>query len=136
MSEATNFKILIADDEPMLRKSMSVRISHDGFEVLQAENGKVGFESAKENLPQVIVTDLMMPVMNGAELLARLKGDATTAHIPVIILSNVDNEESFNQLTGNMVSLNGTKIVSKADLKLDELVHLINQALALFSNYK
>lgn len=132
MIDSTSFRILIVDDEPMLRKSMNVRLSAGGYEVFQAANGKEALESIKQNMPHVIVTDLMMPIMNGAELLTALKSDETTKHIPVIVLSNIDNAENFNSLAGSKVPMGDTKIIRKADMTLNELFDLINQAIALF----
>lgn len=59
----------------------------DGFEFLTAEDGKSGYAKAKAELPDIILMDLDLPILNGWEVTRRLKDDATTRHIPVIALT-------------------------------------------------
>jgi CheY-like chemotaxis protein len=59
----------------------------DGFEFLTAENGESGYAKAKAELPDIILMDLDLPILNGWEVTRRLKDDATTRHIPVIALT-------------------------------------------------
>lgn len=132
MGNSPSFKVLVADDESMLRKSMCLKLEKGGYEVFLAANGNEALETARENLPHVIVSDLMMPVMNGAEFFNEIKSDDRLNHIPVILLSNIDSADDFKRLTGSDTSLKGAKIVKKADMTLDELVDLVNQAITLF----
>jgi CheY-like chemotaxis protein len=69
------------------------------YRVVIAKNGKVGLEKAMEILPDVIVSDVMMPVMNGIECCEALKMDERTAHIPVILLTALAEERQ--QLEGS-----------------------------------
>ena len=59
----------------------------EGYTVIEAPNGAVALESTKESRPDVIVTDLMMPVMAGADLIERLRADPATAEIPIVVVS-------------------------------------------------
>jgi CheY-like chemotaxis protein len=59
----------------------------DGFEFLTAEDGEAGYAKARAELPDIILMDLDLPVIDGWEVTRRLKGDATTRHIPVIALT-------------------------------------------------
>ena len=80
-------RILIADDEPHIRKLVSFTLGNRGYEVLQAEDGGQAFDMATGELPDLILLDVMMPVMTGYDVLDRLKADERTAGIPVIMLS-------------------------------------------------
>ena len=59
----------------------------EGYTVIEAPNGAVALERTEESRPDVIVTDLMMPVMGGAELIARLRADPASAAIPIVVVS-------------------------------------------------
>ena len=80
-------RILVADDEPHIRKLVTFTLSNRGHEILQAEDGGQAFEMAKAELPDLILLDVMMPVMTGYDVLHKLKADEETAGIPVIMLS-------------------------------------------------
>jgi signal transduction histidine kinase/DNA-binding response OmpR family regulator/ligand-binding sensor domain-containing protein len=85
---AQNGKLLamVVEDEHELRKFIRETLEPD-FEVIEAYNGAVGYEKALAYQPDIIVTDVMMPEMNGIELCARLKSNMATNHIPVIMLT-------------------------------------------------
>ncbi|MBN2248051.1 MAG: response regulator [Coriobacteriia bacterium] len=80
-------RILIADDEPHIRKLVSFTLSNRGHEIIQAEDGGQALEMARAEQPDLILLDVMMPVMTGYDVLDRLKADEGTAAIPVIMLS-------------------------------------------------
>ena len=87
--------ILIVEDNRELRDYMVDFLSND-FRVLTANNGKKGLEVAIKNIPNIIICDLMMPIMDGIEMCKILKTDVNTSHIPVIILtakSGIENEK-------------------------------------------
>ena len=111
---------------------MALKLSSRGYEVFQAADGREGLELALKSLPDVIVSDLMMPNMNGAELIDALKAVDSTRHIPVIVLSNVDNVIEYQSISTTSANLDGIKIVKKAETPLDRLVDLVNQAIAMF----
>lgn len=79
--------ILIVEDEPGFRRTYSDLFEHYGHRVLQAENGQIGWELASKEVPNIILLDLVMPVMTGYELLAKLQENEATKNIPVIIFS-------------------------------------------------
>ncbi|MCB4204811.1 response regulator [Deferribacterales bacterium Es71-Z0220] len=80
-------KVLIADDELRLRKVVSLHLKKSGLDVIEVSNGAQALERAKEESPDVIVLDVMMPELNGLETLERIKGDSSLKDIPVIMLS-------------------------------------------------
>ena len=86
-------RILIIDDEPILRHSTRLLLESFGYEVLEGSTGLSGVHLAQEEHPDLIVLDLMMPMMNGHEVLGVLAADEGTAPIPVVVLTAVLNPD-------------------------------------------
>ncbi|MHB1324333.1 MAG: response regulator transcription factor [Coriobacteriia bacterium] len=80
-------RILIADDEPHIRKLVSFTLGNRGYEVVEAADGGEAYERAKAEAPDIILLDVMMPVMTGYDVLEKLKADPVTRDIPVVMLS-------------------------------------------------
>jgi CheY-like chemotaxis protein len=86
-------KVLIIDDNQQLLRMHQKILQFSGHEVHTATDGKGGFEKAKSEKPSIILLDIMMPEMDGLEVLEKLKEDQSTKNIPVLILSNLSDEE-------------------------------------------
>lgn len=84
--------MLIVEDNIQINNYVAENFAQD-FAILQAVNGKDGLEKARENGPDVIITDIMMPVMDGIAMTRRLKSDMATSHIPVIMLTAKTEDE-------------------------------------------
>jgi CheY-like chemotaxis protein len=80
-------KILVVDDEPDILKVVLFRLNKLGYEVLTATNGIEALDSARENIPDLILLDLMIPVLDGVEVAKRLKSEEETKYIPIIVLT-------------------------------------------------
>jgi len=80
-------RVLVIDDEPAIADVLRMLLEFRGHEVLTADDGSRGFATAQRQAPDVIVLDLMMPVIDGFAALEALRGDERTAEIPVVILS-------------------------------------------------
>lgn len=80
-------RILICDDDPVILRLLEVNLQLEGYEVLSADNGESAIEVAREDQPDLIVLDIMMPRLDGYETCARLKEDDDTKNIPVVFLS-------------------------------------------------
>jgi signal transduction histidine kinase/ligand-binding sensor domain-containing protein/AraC-like DNA-binding protein len=89
--------LLLVEDNVELRDFLSVQLS-DHYRIESAENGAEGLKKALDMLPDLIISDVMMPVMNGIAMLNQLKNDLATSHIPVVILSAKSSVE--NQIEG------------------------------------
>lgn len=79
--------LLLIEDEEDIRELVTHALAKSGFTLLEADNGRAGFVSAVDHQPDLVILDWMMPEVNGIETLRRLRRDARTAHIPVIMLS-------------------------------------------------
>ena len=80
-------KILVADDEPSILMALTEAVEMEGYDCVTAVNGKEAVEKAREELPDLILLDIMMPYKDGYEACEELKADAATRDIPVIMLT-------------------------------------------------
>ena len=80
-------KILIVDDTPDILLVVAKRLESWGYQALTAESGEEGLRIAQEQIPDLVLLDIMMPRMKGREVCVRLKADPKTQHIPVIFLT-------------------------------------------------
>jgi DNA-binding response OmpR family regulator len=87
MCKVIQMKILIVDDEPFLLKTLSVRLSHWGYHVLDAPDGLKGLEVLNQQLPDLLILDKEMPKMNGDEVAKIVRRDLRLRHIPIILIS-------------------------------------------------
>ncbi len=86
---ATRAKILVVDDNRDIRELMAEALMLEGYRLQSAPNGKVALEQARATPPDLIVLDLMMPIMSGWEFLEAQRGDPKLAAIPVIVVTAV-----------------------------------------------
>jgi twitching motility two-component system response regulator PilH len=85
-------RVLIVDDSPTETYKMSTILSKHGYEVITAESGEDGVSVAKQQLPDVVLMDIVMPGLNGFQATRQLSRDSATRHIPVIIVTTKDQE--------------------------------------------
>jgi CheY-like chemotaxis protein len=82
-------RILIVDDDPSIRYVLRLILEREGYEVLEAGHGEAALAMIRPNpLPDVVMTDLMMPIMGGVELIHRLRAEPRTAKIPIVVVSS------------------------------------------------
>ena len=81
-----DIKVMIVEDNPEIRYYLKQSLQ-DNYEIIEAADGKIGYELALQHIPDLIVSDVMMPERNGIELCHMLKNEMLTQHIPIIILS-------------------------------------------------
>ena len=80
-------KILIVDDDNLILQVTTEILSGEGYEISVARDGRQALESVNENHPDIIILDIMMPVMNGIDVCKHLKSNRTTSSIPIIMLT-------------------------------------------------
>jgi len=84
---APRTRVLVIDDDPVILELLRINFEIEGFEVISACDGQEGLRRAGVDHPDVILSDIMMPRLDGLQLLARLRGDPATADVPVVLLS-------------------------------------------------
>ncbi len=80
-------KIVLAEDEPQIARLIEFKLKKEGYSVTWKENGEEALKAIKEDKPDIILLDIMMPVMGGYEVLRRLKEDENLKSVPVIMLT-------------------------------------------------
>src|SRR6184192_1593827 len=113
-------RIVFVDDEEQIRKLLSTWLSRHGYEVTLANDGWEALKAIRAKMPDLVITDVSMPNMNGFELTRRLRADHRTARVPVLMLSA--RKEADDVLTGYSAgALSETKLyrVSVLDLNLE-----------------
>ena len=90
-------KILLIEDDPFLLSMYSTKFEAEGFVVLSADDGEKGLEVAKKEYSDIILLDILMPKMNGFEVLEKLKADERAKNIPVILLTNLNQKDEIEK---------------------------------------
>lgn len=120
-------KIAIIEDDQVISQMYRMKFEADGFEVQLADNGKQGVSLVENLRPDIILLDLQMPHMNGSEALAQIRGHDWGKDIPVIILTNLGEEEAPKALR----ALGIHSYIVKADLTPRQVVSRVKEALGL-----
>jgi CheY-like chemotaxis protein len=119
-------RVLLAEDDRFLRRAAESRLRQNGFTVLPAVDGEEALKVARAERPDLILLDLIMPKLQGFEVLKALKQDPATAPIPVIVLSNLGQDEDLKRA----MELGAIAYFIKAHLSLQDLVQRVAQTLA------
>jgi DNA-binding response OmpR family regulator len=120
-----NHKVLIVEDDMPLLDLYDKKFTSSGFSVIRAKDGGEGLKAAEEHTPDAIVLDLMLPVMNGFEVLKRVKKDDNIKEIPVVILSNYG--EMLN-ITEGLLS-GAVEYLIKVEHSPEEVVEIVTDAI-------
>jgi CheY-like chemotaxis protein len=121
-----NATILLAEDDRILRKAGEATLKKRGYGVIAAVDGEDALAKAREHKPDLILLDVIMPKMQGFEVLANLKADAATRDIPVIMLSNLQDESDVRKAT----DAGALDYLVKSNVPLDVLAARVAEALA------
>lgn len=119
-------KVLVVEDEEILLTALKEELANGGYEVEGASDGVEGLEKAKSFKPKLVLLDLLMPKMDGMEMLQKLKADSELRDIPVIILTNLSDYEKISEA----LSLGATDYLVKANYKLEDLLEKVSGVLA------
>lgn len=118
-------KIAIIEDDIVISQMYRMKFESEGFEVQTAENGKLGVELCEKMRPDIILLDIRMPEMSGDEALAKIRATDWGKHIPVLILTNVGEEEAPDSLK----TLGVHSYIVKADFTPRQVTERVKQAL-------
>lgn len=114
--------VLVVEDEKALADILEDRLTREGFHVLKASNGKEGLDIAIAHHPNVVLLDLMMPVMSGKSLLLKLREIPLFKKLPVIILTNAGEVENI-RITQHY--LDAVEFLIKSNVTLDQIVEKV-----------
>lgn len=119
-------KVLLCDDEIHIVRTAEIRLSQAGFEVRMAHDGQEAWEAILEELPDVLVTDLQMPRVDGFELIRRVRANSTTKDLPVLMLT----AKGFELNREEIMREYGVFAVLSKPFSPRELVGLIDQTVS------
>ncbi len=124
LAEGRSASVLVIDDQPFFTTMLRGALEQQGFRVLVANSGADGLTSAKKHVPDVILLDIEMPVMDGFAVCESLRKEDTLKHIPIVILTATNNpklnERAFKA---------GADIVTLKVLSTERLVNMIRLAI-------
>jgi CheY-like chemotaxis protein len=107
--------VLLIDDSKFLRRANELSLTKAGHQTVTASDGEEGLRLAREKKPDIIVLDMMLPKLGGAQLLQLLKGDPLTAKIPVIVLSSLPQKNELK-----LIADGAAAYLEKSSLALDQ----------------
>ena len=118
-------KILVVEDEASLQKAMMDVLAMNNYEVAGASDGEEGLRLARELHPDLILLDIILPKMNGFDVLKAIKGDDAMKDIPVIVLTNLESSGDIEQA----LTLGATTYLVKTNYDLDDIVKRVKDSL-------
>ncbi len=119
-------KIVVADDDRMFRKAAETTLRRQGYSVATASDGEEALQLIRSEQPDIIVLDLIMPKLQGFDVLQILKQDTLTSAIPVIVLSSLTQEQDKQEA----LDLGAVAYFNKCTFSLGELVKQVELTLA------
>lgn len=119
-------KVLIIEDDQLIQRMYEKIFTFEKFEVELASNGEEGLDKARSVSPTIILLDVMMPKMNGIEVLEKLKQDPATRAIPVIMLSNLAGENDVE----TALSKGAVKYIIKSEYEPKQIADMVQEITA------
>ncbi len=114
-------KVAIVEDDLAIAQMYRLKFEAEGYKVDIAENGKLGLQLCEEMKPDVVLLDLMMPEMNGDEMLSKMRGTEWGKHTKVIILTNIGEQEAPDSLK----KLGVSAFIVKADMTPRQVAEVV-----------
>jgi two-component system alkaline phosphatase synthesis response regulator PhoP len=118
-------KIAIVEDDAAISQMYRIKFEAEGYEVETAENGQLGLELIKEMKPDIVLLDLMMPVMDGEEMLTKLRQETWGKDIKVIILTNMGESEA----PASIKDMHVEAFILKANMTPRQVAKLVDEHL-------
>jgi two-component system, OmpR family, alkaline phosphatase synthesis response regulator PhoP len=118
-------RILLVEDEIPYIKLLHNQLTVAGYEVIEAYNGKTGFETAIKEKPDLIILDIRMPVMDGLTMLKKLRGDPWGKDVHITILTNLEDSESISTALDEKLS----RYLIKSDSTLSSVIEEVKMIL-------
>jgi len=118
-------KIVFIEDERTLQKMLGEALEAAGFSVASANDGETGLALVLQEMPDLVLLDLILPKMDGFSVLQTLKGDEKTKDIPVMVLTNLETAEDVEKV----ITLGATTYLVKANYDLPDIVTKVQEVL-------
>lgn len=119
--------VFLIEDDPSLIDIYTISFTHENLAIEVARDGKEGLQKVKTIMPDVILLDIMMPEMNGIQVLEKLKSDAQTKNIPVLILSNITESKYETQA----LELGAEQYLIKSQYLPMDIVNIVKKSLKI-----
>jgi DNA-binding response OmpR family regulator len=120
-------KVAIIEDDQTIAQMYKIKFQSEGFDVEVAENGQIGLKMIENIKPDIVLLDLMMPIMNGEEMLEKLRQKVWGKDLKVIILTNMGEQE----IPEKVKQLNVADVILKADMTPRQVMELVKKQLNL-----
>lgn len=117
--------VVFVEDDPVLQQTFTDFLKSEGYTVVSAMDGAEGLEAIQKTLPDLILLDLILPKMDGFEVLQAIKADTKTKDIPVIVLTNLEGTGDVEKA----LELGATTYLVKANYELDDILKKIKSVL-------
>lgn len=117
--------LLVVEDDEQYRKMFCELFEKEGFEVEIAINGTMALEIANRHIPQMVILDIMMPIMDGYEFISEFKSNEKLKDVPIVVLSNLSSDESVQKAKDLGVS----EYVIKSNIAAGDVVALVKKHL-------
>jgi len=118
-------KVMILEDDKFLLKAYEIKFKQSGIGIISAKDGMTGLSLAEKELPSLIILDMMLPKMNGFEVLKKLKSSESLKDIPVIAVSNLGQKKDMERA----LELGAKEYLIKTNYSLDEVIEKIKKYL-------
>src|SRR3989338_997720 len=126
-------KILLVEDDPLMIRMYQRKLLNDGFDVDVAVNGEEGLLKVRSFVPDLMLLDVMMPKLNGLQVLERMKSDPALAKIPVIILTNLGGSQEDIERGLELVAV---AYLVKSAYRPDQVLSKVKEVLAGYTRSK
>jgi DNA-binding response OmpR family regulator len=117
--------VLIVEDDAFLSNIYKTKLTKEGFSILMADNGEDGLAMIKKEKPALVLLDIMLPKMDGFEVLAEVQKDAALKKIPIVIMSNLGQDSDVEKGKG----LGAVDYIVKSDTTLEHVIETVNKYL-------
>ncbi len=125
MAEDKKTTILLAEDDHFVSDIYKRKLASDGYEVLFAEDGREALKILEENIPDLVLLDIMMPFVDGMEVLQKMKEDERWKSVPVVMLTNLAEKDNIEK----SIAMGANGYVIKAHFTPSEVVQKIKTVL-------
>ena len=122
-------KILIVEDDPLISRMYQKIFSFEGYDVEMAGDGEEGWEKIKATKPTIVLLDIMMPKMNGLQVLEKVKNDPELKGIPIVMLTNLAGVQDAE----TALAKGAVKYIVKSEHEPQEITNMVKEIMAAYT---